>query len=169
MIEFEAKIEKFDFNHWQHHVHFPEHFLVEIESENKGRIIAWFDGLGPYHLAVFKAKTHPYILVNQQIRNKLKKDAGDLISVKVEIDHSEFGHDVPEKFSVLLDQDEEAAEYFNSLTKGKQRSLIYIVTKVKNPESRMKKSLAIMHHLRLSKGALDYKQLNELIKYYNNL
>jgi len=68
-----------------------------------------------------------------------------------------------------LDQDEEGNAFFRSLTPGKQRSLIYIVTTVKNPESRMKKSLAIIHHLKLAKGKLDFRQLNTWIKYYNNL
>ena len=68
-----------------------------------------------------------------------------------------------------MDQDEEGATYFKRLTPGKQRMMVYTVTKVKNPESKMKKALAIIHHLKLAKGKLDYKQLNELIKYYNKL
>jgi hypothetical protein len=55
------------------------------------------------------------------------------------------------------------------LTKGKQRGLIYIVTKVKNTNSRLNKSLAIIEHLKDVKGNLEYKMLNEKIKYYNNL
>ncbi|WP_317194657.1 YdeI/OmpD-associated family protein [Algoriphagus lutimaris] len=103
------------------------------------------------------------------MRSKLKLESGDSLSIFIESDFSEFGHKLPEEFQVLMDQDEEGSKYFKSLTPGKQRSLVYLVTKVKNPESRVKKSLAIMHHLRLSKGKLDFKQLNELIKYYNNL
>lgn len=168
-VEFEALIEKFDFNHWQHHVPIPEEFLSDLMDNEHRRVMVWVDELGPFHMAVLKAKTCWYLLLNKEIRTKISKDVGHPVKIRCQRDHSEFGHEVPEEFSILLDQDEEAGEIFHALTKGKQRSLVYLVTKVKNPESRMKKSLAIMHHLRLSKGNLDYKQLNELIKYYNNL
>lgn len=168
MIEFEAQIEKFDYNHWQHHVPVPIEYLSELMDEKHRRVLVWVDDFGPHHMALLKAKDCWYLLLNKQIRSKIQKDAGHQVQLKVDRDHSEFGHEVPEEFSVLLDQDEEAAEVFYALTVGKQRSLIYLVSKVKNPESRMNKSLAIVHHLRLSQGKLDYKQLNELIKQYNN-
>jgi uncharacterized protein YdeI (YjbR/CyaY-like superfamily) len=120
-------------------------------------------------MALFKAKTCWYILINQQLRSILEIEEGNKVNIKIERDPSEFGHEVQEEFTVMLDQDDEANQIFSNLSPGKQRSLIYLVTKVKNPESRMKKSLAIMHHLRLSKGKIDGKQLNELIKYYSNL
>ena len=87
----------------------------------------------------------------------------------MEKDLSEYGHEMPEEMQVLLDQDEVGSGYFYGLTKGKQRGLVYIVTKVKNINSRLNKSLAILEHLKDVKGKLDYKMLNEKIKYYNNL
>ena len=69
----------------------------------------------------------------------------------------------------MLDQEETAKEIFESLTPGKQRTLIYIVLKVKNTDSRIRKALAIVEHLNESKGDLDFKRLNVLIKHYNNL
>jgi len=69
----------------------------------------------------------------------------------------------------MMEQEPEAKLVFDKLTPGKQRTLIYIVNKVKNPESRMKKAQAISHHLKVCQSNLDFKQLNELIKYYNNL
>jgi hypothetical protein len=169
MAEFNGILSKFDFNHWQYHIPVPDELLPKLMDETHRRVLIWLNQEGPYHMALFKAKTCWYILINQQLRTKFKLEEGDNVSVKIDRDLSEFGHEVPEEFTVMLDQDEEANTIFRALTPGKQRSLIYLVTKVKNPESRMKKSLAIMHHLRLSKGNIDGKQLNELIKYYNNL
>jgi uncharacterized protein YdeI (YjbR/CyaY-like superfamily) len=76
---------------------------------------------------------------------------------------------MPEELQVLLDQDDMGNELFHALTKGKQRSLVYLVSKVKNSNSRLNKSLAIIEHLKDVKGKLDYRMLNEKIKYYNNL
>ncbi|WP_296702693.1 YdeI/OmpD-associated family protein [Algoriphagus sp.] len=169
MIVFQGKLESFDFNHWSFHVPVPESISKDIVENYNRRVLVKINDQGPWHMALMKAKTYWYILINQEIRKTQSLEVGDLLSISLEKDASEYGHELPEEFQVLMDQDEEGYKYFKSLTPGKQRSLVYIVTKVKNPESRMKKSLAIMHHLRLAKGKLDFKQLNEMIKHYNNL
>ncbi len=169
MMDFQGKLECFDFNHWSYHVPVPDDISTEVLNKFNRRIMVKVNHQGPWHMALMKAKDYWYILINQEIRKALKLEIGDLLSISLEKDTSEFGHELPEEFQVLMDQDEEGNEYFKALTPGKKRSLVYLVTKVKNPESRMKKSLAILHHLRLAKGKLDFKQLNELIKYYNNL
>lgn len=114
-----------------------------------------------------KAQTYWYVLVNKELRNKLGINEGNTVEVLLEKDHTEFGHEVPEEFQVMMDQDEEGRSYFQSLTPGKKRALIYLVTKVKNSDSRIKKSLAIFHHLKEVKGKLDFKMLNETIKHFN--
>ncbi|GAA0881297.1 hypothetical protein GCM10009119_42670 [Algoriphagus jejuensis] len=168
-LSFTGTLGRFDFNHWSYHIPVPDDIAAQMMDENHRRVLIWIDGDGPHHMALMKAKECWYILVNQELRKKLSLEEEKVIAVKIGRDHSEFGHDVPEELQVLLDQDEEGNGYFRKLTPGKQRGLVYIVTTVKNPESRMKKSLAIMHHLKLAKGKLDYKQLNVLIKHYNNL
>jgi len=168
-MDFQGKLEKFDFNHWHFHIPVSDEIVNQMMDEQHRRVLIWIQGSGPYHLALMKSKKYWYILVNQELRKRLELDETHQFQVRIERDHSEFGHDVPEELQVLLDQDVEGNGFFRNLTPGKQRSLIYLVTTVKNPESRMKKSLAIINHLKLSKGKLDFKQLNSLIKYYNNL
>lgn len=138
-----------------------------VDGDNR-RIMCSINGNEAYHAALMHMEGGYYILVNNQIRKKIGTEEGDKITVVLEKDHSEFGHEVPESFEALLDQDEEGKAYFEGLTMGKQRGLIYIVKKVKNVDSQIAKGLAIMHHLKESKGELDYKRLNELIKEYNN-
>ncbi|WP_370089578.1 YdeI/OmpD-associated family protein [Ekhidna sp.] len=138
-----------------------------VDGDNR-RITCSINGNTPYQCALMHMEGGYYILVNNQERKKIGIDEGDEITVTIEKDHSEFGHDVPESFQVLLDQDDEGRTHFEGLTKGKQRSLIYIVKKVKNVDSQLAKGLAIMHHLKEAKGVLDFKRLNELIKEYNN-
>ncbi|MDO8967851.1 MAG: YdeI/OmpD-associated family protein [Algoriphagus sp.] len=168
-MEFIGKMGKFDFNHWHFHIPVPIGIADQMMDVSHRRVLIWIKNNGPYHMALLKSKEYWYVLVNQELRKKLELDEYHSIPVRIERDLSEFGHDVPEELQVLLDQEEEGNDYFRKLTPGKQRSLIFLVTKVKNPESRMKKSLAIIHHLKLAKGNLDFKQLNTLIKYYNNL
>lgn len=168
-MEFSGKLDKFDFNHWHYHIPISNEIALEMMDGQHRRVLIWIKGIGPYHMALMKSKDYWYVLVNQELRKKMELDEAPHFQVRIERDHSEFGHEVPEELQVLLDQDEEGNGHFRSLTPGKQRSLIYIVTTVKNPESRMKKSLAIIHHLKLAKGKLDFRLLNTWIKYYNNL
>jgi Uncharacterized protein conserved in bacteria len=167
--KFPSKLSAFDYNHWQYHFPVPDEVAISMIRDDNRRVLAWFEEEGPFHVALMKAKEYWYILVTKNLRKKLGLNEDSLCNILLEQDQSEYGHEVPEEFEVLLDQDEEGQKYFNSLTPGKQRSLIYLVTKVKNPESRMKKSLAILHHLKVAEGKLDFKQLNEWIKHYNNL
>lgn len=108
-----------------------------------------------------------FILVNQNLIKKLELKPGDQVELVIEKDHSEFGHQVPESFQALLEQDNEGKRFFDQLTPGKQRSLIYIVGKVKNIDSQLNKGMAILDHLKSTRGKLDFKQLNILIKQYN--
>lgn len=110
-----------------------------------------------------------YILCNQSIQKQLNIALGQIIELEIEKDDSEYGVDMPEELQVMLDQEPEALVFFEQLTPGKQRNLIYLVSQVKNTNSRINKSLAIVAHLKEGHGKLDFKRLNELIKHYNQL
>jgi hypothetical protein len=168
-MEFPGTLGKFDFNHWHFHISVPNEIADQLMDEKHRRVLIWIKDSGPYHMALMKAKECWYILVNQGLRKKLELDEKNTFPVKIERDESEFGHEVPEELQVLLDQDETGNNLFRKLTVGKQRSLVYLVSSVKNSESRMRKSLAILHHLKQAQGKLDFKQLNVWIKHYNNL
>lgn len=75
--------------------------------------------------------------------------------------------EMPQVLEAVLEQDPDGSQHFHALTLGKQRNLIYLVSQVKNEQSQMKRSLAMMEHLRENRGELNFKMLNELIKRYN--
>jgi len=165
---FKAVLENFDTKLWQYHFPVPENIAQKfIEKENR-RIIGQIKNIR-FHAALMKSKDYWFILINQKLREQLGLQEGDCIIMEIEKDHSEFGHEMPAELQILLEQDDEGNQFFRSLTKGKQRSLVYIVTKVKNTNSRLNKALAIVDHLKEVQGKLDFRLLNEKIKYYNNL
>jgi uncharacterized protein YdeI (YjbR/CyaY-like superfamily) len=92
---------------------------------------------------------------------------GSTVEVQLEKDTSEFGYDFPEELQAVFEEDILAKQFFDALTPGKQRNLLYIVNNVKNSASRARKSLVIADHLIEQKGALDFKLLKEKIKEYN--
>ena len=92
---------------------------------------------------------------------------GQGLNIVLEKDKSKYGMSVPEEFEELLYQDPEGEAYFEALTPGKKRSLIYIVDKVKSENIRLRKALVILQHLKQNRGALDFRQLNEDLKNSN--
>ena len=69
---------------------------------------------------------------------KLKKEKGDLVQFRIEEDPDQLGVDVPEVLTVLLDQDVELKEVYDSITDGKKRSLIYRIVKIKDIDKQVK-------------------------------
>jgi uncharacterized protein YdeI (YjbR/CyaY-like superfamily) len=108
-----------------------------------------------------------FILINKTRVKKLGISVNEEVSLALEKDLSEYGHEVPESFAMLLEEDEEGSKYFHQLTPAKKRSLIYLVGSVKNIDSQLNKGLAILDHLKAEQGNLDFKKLNQLIKEYN--
>lgn len=166
---FDTTIDNFHTDLWGHHFLVPDEIANKyIEGDNR-RVICHLNNSIKIRAALMPSKKGWYVLLNRKNREKLCLEEGSSLTVRIEKDKSEFGMDVPEEFVEVMGQETEAWEAFQKLTKGKQRSLIYIVSKVKNTDSRIRKALAIAHHLRESGTKLDFKKLNELIKYYNNL
>jgi len=168
MKTFNTKLSKFDSNVYQYHLPVPEALALSlIEGDNK-RVICTLNNVQSWHAGLMKAQDYWFILVNKQIMEKLGLTENVDVRVELEKDHSTYGLEMPEELQILFDQDEEAFRYFKDLTMGKQRSLIYIVGKYKSSDSRLRKALAIAHHLKEVQGKLDYKLLNATIKHYNN-
>ena len=84
-----------------------------------------------------------------------------------EKDTSKYGMPMPEEFEEVLSTDLDGQKYFEQLTDGKKRNLIYMVAKVKNVDLKVAKSLIILDHLKANEGKLDFKLLNEAMKLKN--
>jgi len=167
MRSFLAILDDFNTQLWGHHIKVDSEIAdLFIEGDNR-RVICTLFGEYSFHAALMPDKGHYFILINKEIRDKLGLSTGDEIQVSLEKDRSEYGMSMPDELAILLEQDPEAKAHFESLTMGKRRSLIYIVSKVKNTNSRLNKALAITTHLKQVQGKLDFKALNVLIKEFN--
>jgi len=71
---------------------------------------------------------------------------------------------IPPVFEELLNQDIEGENYFHQLTPGKQRNLIYIVSKPKSEILQLEKAIIILNYLKSTKGIIDYKELNNALR-----
>lgn len=167
MVTFNTTLEQFHYNHWSYHLPVSPEITQQFTEGNNRRVKCTLNKKISINTALMPIGEGSYILINQKVRAELSLSDGDKVEVTLKKDNSEYGMPMPESFSVLLDQDEIGSKFFHSLTPGKQRSLIYIVGKVKSIDSQLNKGLAILDHLTETNGQLDFKALNVKIKEYN--
>ena len=168
-MQITSTLQKFESELWGHHFPVSDKVAQQFIRGNNRRIKCTINDEVEIQCALMPNHGKWYVLANKQVRGKLGIKLGDEVTLEITQDDSEYGHAVPESFQMILDQDPEGEKVFHSLPKGKQRSLVYLVTKVKNVDSQIAKGLAIMHHMKECDGEVDFKRLNELIKHYNKL
>lgn len=132
------------------------------------RVVATLDGKHRYHCALMPIIEGGFFMnVNKATRDKLKIEVGQAVIIRMGPDVSPYGMPVSSEFEEVLRQDPFSAKMFHALTPVKQRSLIYYVDNVKNPEIKLRRAFVIMEHLALHGGKVDHKELNEEMKAAN--
>ncbi|MBK8347379.1 MAG: YdeI/OmpD-associated family protein [Saprospiraceae bacterium] len=154
---------------WGWHFLVPNEVAVLFVNGKDRRVVVTINNKTTLHCALMPNKDTWFIMLNQGMQKQIGVPSGGDLSVVITKDNSRYGMPMPDEFREVLDQDPQADYYFHTLTPGKQRSLIYIISKVKNTDSRIKKALAISDHLVANKGVIDYKLLNEALKAYNKM
>ena len=172
MNTFSASLQEFEnqlASLWKSHIAVPTAIAERLTADGNRRVVCTINEDYKMHCALMSSEDYWYIMLSKNMRTKMRLKKGSVIQVQIETDTSEYGMEMPEELLETFNQEPEAFEFFKSLTPGKQRTLIYIVNKVKNTDSRLRKALAIAAHLNEVGDKLDFKKLNETIKYYNNL
>ena len=105
-----------------------------------------------------------YIIVNKQKRDDIGIVAGDMVNVELVKDESKYGLPMPEEFREVLDQDLDGDRMFHCLTKGKQRSILYLLAKPKDIDIRIHYALLIVKHLKDNDGRIIDSKLYEELK-----
>lgn len=167
MTNVSTTLQKFDSNVYGFHFPVPTEIAINFTEGNDRRVVCTINQNLQIQGALMPYSGGYFLMVNQVLVKKLGLSIGDQVNLKLEKDRSEFGMPMPESFRALLDQDVEGSRYFDQLTTGKKRSLIYLIGKVKNIDSQLNKGLAILDHLKTEEGNIEYKKLNQLIKEYN--
>jgi uncharacterized protein YdeI (YjbR/CyaY-like superfamily) len=85
----------------------------------------------------------------------------------LEKDQSEYGVPIGDELREVLDQNPNADKVFHSLTKDRQRTLIYLINNVKSSGIKIKRALVMTDHLVNQNGKTDFKLLNVEMKAAN--
>jgi hypothetical protein len=132
----------------------------KFESDGKSRrVVCTLNGKERFQCALMPSRGDFVILVNKKIRTSLGVAAGNVLKVTLEKDTSKYGLEMPEEFEEVLNQDPEGDKLFHALTPGKQRSLIYAVSSVKDVDKRIHRALIMIEHLKDNEGKIDNKKL----------
>ncbi|MEK6567065.1 MAG: DUF1905 domain-containing protein [Bacteroidota bacterium] len=162
---FTSILERSDNKLWGAHFRVPVDVEKKLIDKKSRRVICTLNGKEEYQCAILRYRTRlPVISVNTGLRKKLRLDLGSEVDVVLRKDRSEYGLPLPEELRELFRQDKEGSELFHGLTRGKQRTLLYIVGHAKSPDKRVEQSIIIVRHLKANKGKIDYKQLSASLR-----
>lgn len=157
---FVARLERSDNKLWGSHVRVPEKIAATLASGRSRRISCRLNDCEPFQCALLHFGAGQFVIsVNKSMRTKLGLDVGDNVHVSAQRDESTYGLPVPEELAELLAQDKESDKLFHALTRGKQRTLLYIIGSVKDPDKRIHRALTIVRHLHENLGRINYRQL----------
>lgn len=89
-----------------------------------------------------------YIMLSKKRLSETGLSLGDEVRVELVQDHTEYQADLPEVLREVLLSDAEGYAIFQSLTPGKQRSIIYMIHNIKSVNLQIEKSLTIVDNLK---------------------
>ena len=162
---FKTTLEKFDSKLWTYHIKVPAAIAETFIAQDAKRVVCTLNGRESFQCAIMpKGEGIFFINVNKKLRDALGLKVGSRVDAAIKADASEFGLPMPEELGEVLRQDEDARGYFEALTPGKQRNLLYIAGAVKSPELRLHRALVVAEHLKENKGKIDFKQLYAALK-----
>lgn len=150
---------------WAAHVAVPPSVVSALQRSGSRRVRCTYNGTTTVQCALVAYRRGQWVVtVNQTLRRSLKLAFGDRVQVEVRSDDSPYGHAMPAELAEALRQSKEGRQYFNALTLGRQRTLLYIVNSVKDPLRRAHRSAVIVRHLCANQGTLRYRELAEQMR-----
>ena len=164
-FKFSSPLERSTNKLWASHVHVPAGIAKQLTDSRTRRVLCTLIDAAPFQCAILHYKRgYPVISVNSNLRKKLRLEYGMRVAVCLTKDTSEYGLPLPEELKELFRQDDEGNDLFHALTRGKQRTLLYIVGSAKSGEKRIARAITVLNHLKANKGTIDYRQLTVSLK-----
>ena len=134
------------------------------KKDGSRRVVCTINRTESFQCALLPSDGDFVIVINKTKRDRLKITAGDEVEVELKADESKYGLPMPEELREVLKQDPDGNRIFHSLTKGKQRSILYFIGKVKDIDRRIHTALIFIEHLKKNDGKADYEQLQAELK-----
>ena len=137
---------------------------LKFADKKSRRVVCTLNGRHTFQCALLPNGGEYCIIVNKKIRDKIGIADGDKVIVQLELDKSKYGLPMPPEFKEALRQDKEGDRLFHALTPGKQRTMIYYISKPKDVDRRIFYALALIEHLKNNDGKIIFPKLAEEFK-----
>ena len=142
----------------QYHIYIPEQVMQPFIDKQVKRLLikASYNKKAMHFYAAFvkdKNTDDFRIMFGKHLQKQLGVLQNDYFKVQLFEDNSKYGVDVPEELDAVFKSDVEAFTLFENLTAGKKRSIIYAISRFKNSQIRIDKSLIMCDNLK--RGHLD--------------
>ena len=113
------------------------------------RCICTLNGKSNLHVALQSRKEEGYfIYISKRVLKELSLKKGVTVQMELKEDESQFQFEEAEEWNEVLATDPIAKDIFDQLTPGNQRSILYLITRVKSSEKRIERSLHIAEQLK---------------------
>ncbi|BBF41772.1 hypothetical protein lbkm_0452 [Lachnospiraceae bacterium KM106-2] len=128
--------------------------VEEIYGKKRVKVKATFDGVS-YRGSIVKMGLPCYMIgMTKEIRKAIGKSFGDIVIVTVEEDKEERQLELPEEFMNELGKQEQAKQFWESLSYSAQRKFVQWITSAKKEETRLKRIQSsiekLEHHEKIS-------------------
>lgn len=113
------------------------------------RCIATLNGTSNLHVALQSRKEGGYfIYISKRVLKELNLKKGMTVQLELKEDQSTFKFEEAEEWNEVLATDNKAKTIFHQLTPGNQRSILYLITRVKSSDKRIERALHIAEQLK---------------------
>jgi len=160
-LRFTSVLERSNNKLWGGHFRVPTHVARKLIDGDSRRVVCNLNGAAEYQCAMLPHGNGSFVIsVNKKLRDRLGLTFGAEVQVILKKDRSKYGLPLPDELRILLQQDVKGDKMFHALTRGKQRTLLYIVGSAKSPEKRVMRAVTVVNHLKANGGNINYKQLS---------
>lgn len=85
-----------------------------------------------------------FIIISTKNLKAVGKKPGDSVHFELREDPNPLGVKIPKTLEALLEQDEQLKILFNKMTNGKKRSIIHAISKIKDIDKQIQKSIDVI-------------------------
>ena len=124
------------------------------KTDKSRRVVCTINGTETFQCALNPWGENFVIIVNKAKRDRLGIVGGDKLTVELAADESKYGLPMPEELEEVLNQDPDGDKLFHALTAGKQRSILYLIGKIKDIDRRIHSALILVEHLKRNNGKI---------------
>ncbi|WP_334121706.1 MULTISPECIES: YdeI/OmpD-associated family protein [Glutamicibacter] len=126
----------------------PDDIVYGFERGKRVPVTVQVDGDYTFHSSIASMGGQFLIGFNAQTRAETKKDAGDEVAVKVELDEEPRTVEIPEPLAVLLSAEPELLEAWNKLSYSKQRGHAEPIIAARGEDTRARRVEKVIRALR---------------------